>query len=198
VKDNDAAAGSAADANEQAAETPTRLCPRCSALSRTEGDFCPHCGGSFLHPSRQGRLGRRGKLALLTVVVVLALAGGGTAFALKHNHDAAHERQTAAAAAQQAETKAQIAQRHVAEREMQGAITTWARKQVGSGTLDGPILRTSCTPIGGGSENLAEVTVKYDCLAIDKDSQDGTSTGYSVHATMDFFTGTYQWGLGGG
>jgi hypothetical protein len=38
--------------------------------------------------------------------------------------------------------------------------------------------------------------VKYECLAITTDNLDGTSEGYGVHATMDFSSGEYTWGLG--
>jgi predicted nucleic acid-binding Zn ribbon protein len=209
--DDDPESDSASRAESGAQEAPTRLCPHCSALSETVGDFCPHCGASFLRRSR--RLTRRASIIVATVLVLLLVGGGVTALAIKHNHDAAHKRavaaalaarnaklaaQNAAAAAKRAETAAQIASRHAAEREMQASITKWARKQVAEGTLDGPILRSTCDPVGGGSENLAEITVKYDCLAITNDNTDGTSEGYGVHATMDFNTGEYQWGLGNG
>ncbi len=98
-------------------------------------------------------------------------------------------------AAQQAETERQVAERQGYEREMQKSITRWARERVSDGTLNGPILRTSCTPIGGGSQDLSEVTVKYECLAITNDNSDETSDGYGVEATMNFSTGEYQWGL---
>ncbi|MDT4891479.1 MAG: hypothetical protein QOE97_514 [Pseudonocardiales bacterium] len=149
--------------------------------------------------------------------MLLILAAGAGAFTFKLHRDAEHRAAQRAAAARHAaaeaqraatkraaavakriETAQQIAARHASEREMETSITTWARKQVSSGLLNGPILRTSCTPIGGGSQNLAEITVKYDCLAVDKDNTDGTSDGYGVHATMDFSTGQYQWGLGNG
>jgi hypothetical protein len=197
--------------------TPTRLCPSCSALSETVGDFCPHCGASFV---RRQRFSRRSRLILAAVLALVILAAGAGALTVKLHRDAQHRTaqraaaaavarqmaaearraaaKRAAAAAKRIETAQQIAARHASEREMETSITTWARKQVSSGLLNGPILRTSCTPIGGGSQNLAEITVKYDCLAVDKDNTDGTSDGYGVHATMDFSTGQYQWGLGNG
>jgi hypothetical protein len=188
--------------HEQQSETGAskRLCPHCSAISETEGDFCPRCGGSLLRASR--RLSRRTATALGAALLALVIAGGASALIVKHNRDASHRRaaaaQTAAAAAKRAETAVQITARHASEREMQASITKWARKLAAGGSLDGPILRTSCQPVGGGSENLAEITVKYDCLAVDKDNADGSSSGYAVHATMDFSTGQYQWGLGNG
>ena len=177
---------------------PTRVCPHCSTISETAGEFCPHCGGSLLRGPR--RFSRRALLIAVAVLVAVLVGVGITAFVIKHNRDAAHNRAaaaaTAAARAKRAETAAQIAQRHSYEHEMERSITKWARKQVGNLALDGPILRTSCQPVGGGSENLSEVTVKYDCLAITNDNADGSSSGYNVHATMDFSTGAYQWGLG--
>jgi hypothetical protein len=148
-----------------------------------------------------------------SVIVLLVTAGAGSAFAVQHSHDAAAKRKreaaaaaaekkraerSAAEAAKRAETAAEIADRHAAEKEMRASITKWAREQVASGLLDGPILRSSCEPAGGGSENLSEITVKYDCLAVTNDNADGTYEGYTAHATMNFSTGAYQWGLGNG
>jgi predicted nucleic acid-binding Zn ribbon protein len=188
------------DQQEPEAVASKRLCPHCSAISETEGEFCPRCGGSLLRGSR--RLSRRTTTILAAALLALLVAGGASALVVKHNRDASHRRlaaaQTAAAEAKRSETAVQIAARHASEREMQASITKWARKLAASGSLDGPILRTSCQPVGGGSENLSEITVKYDCLSVDKDNADGSSSGYAVHATMAFSTGQYQWGLGDG
>jgi hypothetical protein len=205
--DQESPSGANADESDR---TPTRLCPKCSSLAQTTGDFCPHCGASY---SKRTRGSRRAKIIATAIAVAVVLGSAGAALGYKIHHDhvvsarqaaqvaaakAARDAALAAAAVKRAETKRQIAVRHADEREMRGSITTWARKQVNNATLDGPILRTSCTPVGGGSENLSEITVKYDCLAITKDNADGTSEGYRVHATMDFSKGEYQWGLGNG
>jgi hypothetical protein len=137
--------------------------------------------------------------------LVLIAAGSGIALKIRHDNavqarQAKAERRAAARQAaidaQHAEDAQQIALRHESERAMQASITKWARQKVDGGLLDGPILRTSCTPVGGGSENLADVTIKYECFSATTDNEDGTSDGYNVHATMDFNTGSYTWGLG--
>lgn len=207
---------------EVEATTPTRVCPSCASLSQTSGEFCPHCSARFSRKRREPRLSRKAKLITLVVMSLLLVGSVGAATTLKIRHDravqakheaqveraaakkaaqeaarkAAREAEIAAIAAQQAEDEAEIAVRHSSEAEMEKSITKWARGLVSEGTLDEPILRSSCTPIGGGSENLTEVTVKYECLAITTDNDDGTSSGYRVHATMDFTSGEYQWGLG--
>ncbi len=194
------------------APAPTRVCPNCAALSRTSGDFCPHCGEPF--SGKRGRKGRYrpSKYVVAAIVALLALGAAATVGVIKVQHDrdaqarraakakqaAEQSRRDAAVRAKQAETAQQIAQRHKAERAMEKSITKWARKEVTKGTLTGSIKRTSCTPIGGGSENLADVTVKYDCLAVTTYNSDGTWEGYTVHATMDFSDGSYTWGLGSG
>ena len=203
---------------------PNRLCRKCSALSETEGEFCPYCGASF---TKRSRIPKRVKITLLIVLAVLIAGSVTTAVVIKNHRDkvaaerqaaivqaaaaekrAAEARQREEAAAQEAarqearrqkriETQQEIALRHSAERDMEKSITKWADKQVVAGVLGPPAMkRTSCTPIGGGSENLSDITIRYDCLAINEDNADGTSTGYAVHATMDFSSGEYTWGLG--
>src|SRR5436853_786187 len=87
-------------------QTPSRVCPHCSTISETGGEFCPHCGGSLMRGRR--RFSRRTGLIALAVLVALLVGVGITAFVIKHNRDAAHNRAvaaaTAAARAKRAET----------------------------------------------------------------------------------------------
>jgi hypothetical protein len=69
---------------------------------------------------------------------------------------------------------------------------------VSDGLLDGPILRTLCDPVGGGRDDLSSRTGKYECLAVTETDADGTSRGYSFHATINYKEFTFSWGLGNG
>ncbi|MDA0170325.1 hypothetical protein OJ998_14600 [Solirubrobacter taibaiensis] len=152
--------------------------------------------------------------------------GGGTAAALKirsDNAEQAERERTAATAArlareeqqreearekqaeearqneaeaQQALDEIELEGREDLERSLRKAITKDARASVRDGLLDGPILRTSCDPVGGGRDDLTSRTGKYDCLAITETDADGTSRGYSFHATINYEEYSYTWGLG--
>lgn len=198
---------------------PTRVCPKCSTQTVTSGQYCPHCGASFI---RRRRLGRRGVLVISIGAAILLLGGGGTATALKIRNDnaaetrrergaaatarAARERREKAAAAERARQEREEQQRALDELELEGrkelekalqkAVTKDAREKVSDGLLDGPILRTSCDPVGGGRDDLSSRTGKYECLAITETDADGTSRGYSFHATINYKEFTYSWGLG--
>jgi hypothetical protein len=77
-------------------------------------------------------------------------------------------------------------------------VTKDAKKDVADGVLDGPILRTECTPVGGGnSDPLAAHTGNWSCLAVTKDDlSSGTSEGYAFSATVNYDDGSYTWHLG--
>ena len=81
---------------------------------------------------------------------------------------------------------------------LQTSVTKDAKKDVADGVLTGPILRTECTPVGGGnSDPLAAHTGKWDCTAVTKDDLDaGTSEGYSFSATVNYDDASYSWHLG--
>ncbi|MGE4427518.1 MAG: hypothetical protein AB7G37_13795 [Solirubrobacteraceae bacterium] len=96
-------------------DPPSRLCRRCSAVTATSGEFCPHCGARY---ARRGRpwagWSRRTRRIVVGVVVVVLLGGGGTAVALDVRADRAAERRAEERAAAEkrrvdAERKAQAA-----------------------------------------------------------------------------------------
>jgi hypothetical protein len=172
------------------------------------------------------RLSRRAKLAVFALLALLLLGGAGTAVALKVKHDndvkaerdrkaaeaarIAEERQDAedaAAAERKREREAQEAQEALDEIELEGrrdlerslrkSIMKDAREQVTLGLLDGPVLKTVCDPVGGGRDDLSSRTGKYECLAVTEiDESDGTSRGYSYHATINYKEYSWTWGLG--
>jgi hypothetical protein len=83
--------------------------------------------------------------------------------------------------------------------DIEAAITKMAKKDVNDGILDGPIYETQCDPVGGGSVgDLTVQTTKFECLVVNKKNSDGSSEGYKAHATMNWDSGEYQYGLGAG
>ncbi len=207
-------------------QAPVKVCPNCSVQERATGDFCPHCGSSYLRKGRTasplkpfkavgrsiGGLSKRTKIVVAVVCGVLLLGGigGGVALKVKSDNDAQEKREAAEQAAEakkKQELAAQDAQaalddterssRRSLVRGLQRSITKDAKKNVDDGLLDGPILRTACEPVGGGSEDiLADTTGKYECLAVSKTNDDGTSSGYSYNGTVNYDDFSYTWRLG--
>jgi hypothetical protein len=204
----------------QPTEAPKRVCPSCSTQSQVVGDYCPHCGASYL-TKRPGRKRRRWARRILAIVILLVVvAGGGAAYAIKHNHDqkvqaqhraevaaakrrrarAEEEAQAAAAAAarRRAEIRIKKALRRSLIKSLEASVTKDAEKDVADGLLTGPILRTECTPVGGGnSDPLAAHTGNWSCTAVTKDDlAAGTSEGYAFSATVNYDDASYTWHLG--
>lgn len=72
-----------------------------------------------------------------------------------------------------------------------------ARKRETEGVLTGPFSRASCTALGGGSiDDLTSITGTFECVAVNKQGDDGTESGYVFSATVNWDTGAYQWHLG--
>lgn len=201
---------------EPESPVPTRLCPHCSTQSQTAGDFCPHCGKSLVR--RRRSLGKRAKLVLGLVALLLLAGGGSTAVAMKVHHDstvkAEHQRQQRIADAKRAERDRRERERRAEEdrqnaldqierdsrrdleKGLRKAITKHARDLVSKGLLDGPILRSECDPVGGGRDDLEAHTGKYDCMAVHTEASDGTMRGYTYTGTINYDTFTYSWKLG--
>ncbi len=193
-------------------DAPTRLCPRCSTQSRTSGEYCPQCGASFIR--RRRRPSKR--VAIVSgLVAILVLAGAGVGIALKVSSDnraeAERQRQTeqaereraeeadrqqAEAEAEQALEDVQLAGREDLETGLEEAITEDAEGLVADGLLDGPILETSCDPTGGGSTDPAATTGQYECIAVNEENDDGTSSGYTYTGTINYEEFTFTWQIG--
>jgi hypothetical protein len=166
------------------------------------------------------RWSRRRKVLVGVILGLILLGGGGTAVAMKVQHDkdvrAEKQRKAAEAArvarerrqrqdaaerqkkAQEALDKIEVEGRKDLERALQKAITKDARQRVADGVLDGPILKTLCDPVGGGRDDLTSRTGKYECIAATELNDDGTYRGYSFHATINYKEFSYSWGLGSG
>ena len=196
---------------------PTRVCAHCSTQSQTSGDFCPYCGKSLVR--RRRRISKRTKLVVAAVAVLLLGGTASTAVAMKVQHDnaikAEHQRQQRIAKQKreerQRQERARIAEqqrqdaldqierdsRNDLEKGLRKAITKDARKLVSSGLLDGPILKAVCDPVGGGRDDLAAHTGRYDCMAVHTEATDGTMRGYTYSGTINYDEFSYSWKLGG-
>jgi hypothetical protein len=75
------------------ADAPVRVCPACSAQSKTFSDTCPHCGSSFIRSrsmrvrKRMGGWNKRRKITAAVIVAVLIGAAVGVGVVLKVHHD---------------------------------------------------------------------------------------------------------------
>lgn len=95
------------------------------------------------------------------------------------------------------DTETKRAERAAAVKDVETAIATLAQEHIDKGIFDGPVLSASCDPVGGGStEDLTAKTTIFECFAATKDNGDGTLSGRKYHATMNWDTGQYTYGLG--
>jgi hypothetical protein len=194
----------------------TRVCRKCSTQTTGGGAFCPNCGTRF---DRRRRLGRRGKRLLVGTLALCVVGGAITGVLVKrHNDDVARQEQAAQQRAEAAEQAAREQARKAAaarrEREraaheldvlirkslvksLQRSVTKDATESVNEGFLEGPILRTECTPVGGGNiDDTAQHTGRFDCLAVSTINGDGTMSGYQFSATVNYEDSSYTWHLG--
>lgn len=204
------------EANEPEPQPLTRVCRKCSTQTTGSGEFCPSCGTRF---DRRKRLGRRGKRALAAVLALLVAGGVTTGALVKHHNDdvarkeriaeqravaareAAREAAQRAAAARRAKEEAahrvEVLLRKSLVRSLQRSVTKDAIKDVDAGLLDGPILRSECTPVGGGNvDDTAQHTGRFECMAVNAINDDGTISGYRFSATVNYDDNSYTWHLG--
>lgn len=103
----------------------------------------------------------------------------------------------AASAAQERRDEAERATRRETVTEIEASIKTMAEGHAADGIIDGPILEVSCSPVGGGStDDLTEQTTVFECFVANEDNGDGTMSGYTYNATMNWSSGSYTYGLG--
>jgi hypothetical protein len=164
---------------------------------------------------RKRRVGRWLAMAG-AVAVLLGLVGGGIAWKVAHDAQvaaaeadaaakkaAAEQREeqereeAAAAAAQERRDQADREARHASVTEIEASVKKMADGHAADGTIDGPIIDVSCSPVGGGStDDLTEQTTVFECFVANKDNGDGTMNGYKYNATMNWSSGSYTYGFG--
>lgn len=159
-------------------------------------------------PTPKGKLSKRALMVIAGVgILLVALVGGGVAWKVAADQQAAAEVVAAEEAAQAKEDAAKAAQdrRDQAERqdradsvaEIENSVSAMATGHAADGVIDGPIIDVSCSPVGGGStDDLSEKTTVFECFVANKDNGDGTMSGYYYNATINWDTGSYTYGLG--
>lgn len=82
--------------------------------------------------------------------------------------------------------------RDLVVRDMEKSITKDAKSMVADGTLDGPILRTSCSLTNPAANKSA---APFSCIAV-TETTGSTERGYRFSATANLKAGSYRWHLG--
>jgi len=99
---------------------------------------------------------------------------------------------------EQAAHEVEVAIRKALVKDLERSVTKDARRDADDGLLDGPILRTECTPVAGGNvDDVAEHTGDFSCMAVSRVNGDGTESGYRFSATVNYDASSYSWHLGG-
>lgn len=161
-------------------------------------------------PVARERRRPRWRTLVILGVILLALALGGVAWGVKSSADAAvahaavvakkHAAQVAAQNAAEAKAiavAAERAQREAKIPQIEDSVKALATKDVADGILDGPVLDSTCTAVGGGSTSALDgASTVFACFVGTVKNADGTETGYNFNATMNWSTGNYTYGLG--
>lgn len=214
------------DANGEVEEAPIRVCPTCSAQSRTQGDACPHCGASLIRSrsvrmkKRLGGMSRRRKAIIGAVVVGLLVGGVAAGVIAKVNHDnkIAREKQEAEEARelarqeakeQAAEEAKEIREEEKAERalaaleaelghEMQHELEDAITADANEEAEEGFSEYVSDTKCEpeGGVIEASVAAQNFSCIAITEE-EGGSYEGYRYTGTVNYKKGEYSWRLGG-
>jgi hypothetical protein len=165
-------------------DAPVRVCPNCSAQSKTSADTCPHCGASFIRSRRMrtrrriGGWSRRRKAVTLGLIAAVIGAAVAVGVIVKVNHDntvaaehrEAQEEQEAIAAAKKA--KEQTALRveredEKAQREEESAERALARIELKYGKESVAELEKDITNYANeeSEEGFSESVSRTDCEA---------------------------------
>ena len=213
------------DAETTADVTPPldKVCRKCSVQTRTAGSFCPQCGASYAGRRLPIKINKRVALIVAAALVVVCLgigivlnvqhtnqvnaekaaaaqvadAAAKAADAAKKREDDAAKAAASAAAAKAAADDAKRTIRKTLVSAVEDSILKDAQSRVTDGVLTGPISLASCTPVGGGStDDLTAITGSFQCIAVNKTNEDGSSSGYRFSATVNWNDGSYTWHLG--
>ncbi|WP_231868868.1 DUF2510 domain-containing protein [Rhodococcus opacus] len=158
------------------------------------------------------------KWAIGALVALVLICAGGATWKLMHDarvaaaEDAAiklaaqeeadrvaaeNARRAEAQAAQQKRDNAERASREAAVTEIETSVKTMAEGHVAKGLIDGSVISVSCSPVSGGStDDLTETTTVFECFTATKDNGDGTMSGFKYHATMNWTSGEFTYGMG--
>jgi hypothetical protein len=208
--------------SDQKGEAPVRVCPHCSAQSKTYSDTCPHCGGSFIRSRRkrtQQRIGawsRRKKVTVLVLIAALIGAGAAVGVIAKVNHDDAvaerhqeEQEQREQAQREKAQEEKLVEEEVESEEELERiearfgqesvteleeAITGDANTEAEEGISE-YVSETTCEA-EGGSVDTSLTAQNFSCLAVTTE-EGGVQEGYRYSGTINYVKGTLSWRLGG-
>lgn len=172
---------------------------------------------SSLEPAKNTKR-RPKKWAIGALVALVLLGGGGAIWKVAHDAQVAaaeeaainlaaqeeadrvaaeEARRAEAQAAQQKRDNAERASREAAVAEIETSVKTMAEGHVAKGLIDGSIISVSCSPVSGGStDDLTETTTVFECFVAINDNGDGTMSGFKYHATMNWTSGEFTYGMG--
>jgi type II secretory pathway pseudopilin PulG len=187
------------------------VCANCGHEETTAARACSRCGTPYVamqDPGLSRAARRRIALAALAVVIVLGIAAALIVPSVQQGKRDADARERAAERATFARERKRLArdQRlHSAtakgppaqlRSELETSITADARARVRAGTLNGPILRTQCSPFrGAGGPPVG----KYTCTAVNREivrspgERAAGTLGYPFWAIVDFRRKRYSW-----
>lgn len=152
-------------------------------------------------------------VAAVSAVVLAALAGGSIAAVAVHNNNVEDERQATADAAERrgqdaaerkaaAEASAAAAERKEREEQVtqvERSVKKMATGHAKDGVLDTPPLKevdASCEPVDGSFDDLLAPTTTFKCFVPTKKADGGMYEGFNYHATMNWESGEYTYGMG--
>jgi len=129
--------------------------------------------------------------------VAAAAAAAAAEKAATQSRDQQQREAAAASAAQASQDNAERASRRAAVTEIEASVKKMAEQHASDGTIRGPIISATCSPVAGGStDDLTQQTTVFQCFVANKDNGDGTMSGYNYHATMNWSTGSFTYGFG--
>lgn len=95
------------------------------------------------------------------------------------------------------ERKLELDYRLEAVSEIEESVGELAEEHIEDGVIDGDLIEVNCTPVSGFDlENLEQSSTTFECFAGTEDNGDGTVSGYTYTATMNWTTGSYTYRLG--
>lgn len=81
--------------------------------------------------------------------------------------------------------------------DIEKSIETMAQSHAEEELIDGPVIDVFCDPIGGGSTDiLTDQTTLFECFVATTENDDGSMSGYTYSATMNWNTGEYTYRIG--
>lgn len=185
-----------------------------SWLALPEPDDATPFPGEDTSPAGKGAADRKKIVIAGAAALIVIVAAAIGALMWKNSHDtqmrndaiaasssrAAADKSAADAAAAELvrrDNETKRAERTAAVTELESSVEALAQEHVDGGLFDGPVLSVTCDPVGGGStDDLTAQTTIFECFAATTDNGDGTLRGRKYHATMNWDTGKYTYGLG--